>query len=74
MNHIISALSGADNKSIDISRVALAVGFLFLCGMTIAGFVRGQPWDIVSVSGALLAYGLGMAGAVKLKASTEPPA
>ena len=72
MSTILSALSGPDNKSIDLGRVILIIGFVFLCGMQIAAFLRGQPWDIVAVSGALSAYGLSMCGGIRLKASTEP--
>lgn len=75
MRHILTALSGADNASIDMGRVLWAVGMLSLCGMEfVAVLMRGQVFDPVTFATAQAAVLTAGGGALLLKAKTEPKA
>ena len=70
-----TAFTAADNQSGDIGRIACAVLIVTFCGLAIWDVcVQHRPFDMINFmtgGGGLLAAA---AGALRLKASTEPPA
>lgn len=64
--------TGRDNATHDLGRVLWAGGVAWWCGLGAWAVAHGQAFDpITSATGLGLVLGAG-AGALKLKASTEP--
>lgn len=67
-----TAMTGKDNKSVDLGRVLWAAAVAALIGMEAWSMHRGQTFDPIqfaTAAGALLAGG---AGSLALKSKTEP--
>lgn len=67
-------LTGKDNETHDVGRWGLALGLLSLVALTGGALVRGQMFDPVTYAGAFTSLLVGGAGALRLKAPTEPGA
>lgn len=71
---LIHVFTGPDNSTFDGARVMGGVGFLwFLVMGTFDVTWRGHAFDWTTVSGSLSALIVAICGAVRVKASTEPP-
>jgi hypothetical protein len=71
--HLLSALSGRDNSSVDIGRVLLLLAVVALIGLEIFQVVvRGTAFDAVSFSGAMVGLLTGGSAALLIKRQTEP--
>jgi len=72
MKMLRDILTGKDNETHDIGRWGLAAGILSLLGFTGWAITHGQQFDPTTYAGAVTILLGGGAGALKLKASTEP--
>ncbi len=71
---VVHMLTGADNKTFDVSRFLLLASGLTFLGIAVYHVIATKTWDAVSFgAGAGGLLGGGAAG-VRIKASTEPGA
>jgi len=72
MQHILNALSGPDNQTIDIARVLWVVSVLAMIVFEAHAVWDGKPFDPVAFATGAAAILAGGGAAVGLKANAEP--
>lgn len=75
MRHALRTMfTTADNQTFDLWRVLGAGVTVWWCGLYSWAVVHGQAFDPATAAGAAAALLAGIAGALRIKAPTEPAA
>ena len=69
-----TALTGKDNASYDLFRLMAVAAMVVFFGLSVASFWTGKPWDGLAFATGFSALALAVAGALKVKETTEPDA
>ena len=74
MDMLKNLLTGKDNATYDFVRVIGVLALVTFLALSIASFVLGRPWDGVAFGTGFGVAVASVAGALKLKETTEPDA